>query len=84
MSIRPFGLFAVPVLLSEYMVGRKGRPASRRPRALWAAGLRNGTVNDAVAGNNGQPAGDATFAQVVVGVQFGRCKRLHHEPRRVG
>jgi len=66
MSIRLFGLLAVPLLLLGVDGRAEGQTCVPPPAGIvgWWSG--NGNANDAVAGNNGQLAGDATFAPAVV------------------
>jgi Concanavalin A-like lectin/glucanases superfamily len=67
-------LFASATALAMLLLGADGRAEGQTcvpsPPGLVGWWPGNGTANDAVAGNNGQLAGDATFAQAVVSQGF--------------
>lgn len=70
MSIRPFGFLAACVLIFGIHGRAEAQTCVPSPVGIVGWWPGNGTVNDAVAGNNGQLAGDATFAPAVVGQGF--------------
>ena len=66
--------FTVPALMAMLILGiqtqAKAQTCVPPPAGIVGWWPGNGTANDAIAGNNGQLAGDATFATAVVGAGF--------------